>query len=120
TWIGEWQLGSGAASVLAPQESALPAARRMLALREPLAPASPTSATPTEALASLDPPRESVKAPTEMAPTTWVAGLHSPSVGTSPGDSARRSWPETTVLTDSLPDRLSSPSSDTAPSGSLA
>ena len=63
----------------------------------------------------------SANAPTASAPTTCVARAQSPYGGTSDAPNpSRRSWPDTLVSTASDPVRFSSPSSDSAPSGSFA
>src|SRR5437870_1982342 len=93
----------------------------MLALRFTLALASPIEATSAPACASASAPLDKAKAPTDNAPTTWVARAQSPSFGTSEGEiRSRRTWPDTDVCTVNFPERLSSPSSVAAPSGNLA
>ncbi len=119
-WMGEAHSGCGWFSSASPHRSGLPASRtRLSSLREE-PPPEPTEATLTLPPRCPLPPDLSLKAPTDSALSTWVAPTHSAARGTvCASKSASWNWPETVVCTASRPLRWSSPSSDTAPSGSF-
>jgi len=118
--MGDRQFACAASAVLSPQLSALPADRINPSLRSRPARASPTTVTDAFTLPDADPPALSANAPTDSAATTCVAPAQLASaVSSASAAPSSFIWPATVVVTDSLPERLSSPSSDAAPSGSF-